>query len=465
MGTTYDPNATFLGVGLTAYRDVLRRWVSSQDMTQVTAKKLAVSGQAAAVLVDEAHSAGFFKQPTRDMETILSDSGRGFVHGSPLRPMKRERAKQIVDELLANCAATNTRNDLTFTIDRVWLFGSYISDTPSINDIDIVIESAPIRSRLEDPAWSQRIIDLACELGGTHAVYRQIGYAGNAETWLEKRLTFGPNKNPRLSPTRIDNLKDLACACQLVFDRSRGGPVDDPVLPKHPRAGDRSKRMFAQASMPDLKPAPLLPIQIGLSKQHHCAFFAIESDLVNLSRAAVDGEQKRDQPFDRWLRTLGNVDGKHLSVVSYSPNNNTFRHYSDAPVSAVALTRAFDTEGGSIRYSVSVSDAYLGDKKTMSSEATASVAARIVLAAGCDLEAVSMKTIDVQHPTIVIDVNGVTTGAEEICELVRAELASPSARNPSARSSWLSENFRNRLSAGSLHLDITKALDRTQRPH
>lgn len=89
----------------------------------------------------------------------------------------------------------------------------------------------------------------------------------------------------------------------------------------------------------------------------------------------------------------------------------------------------------------------------MSPEAAASIAARIVLAVGCDLEAVSMKMVDV-HPTIVIDVSGATLGAEEIGELVRSELGSPPARNPSARSSWLSADLRNRLSAGSVRLDV-----------
>lgn len=188
MGNTFNPKDTFLDVPLTTYRDTLRRWTYHQDLRQVLAnRKIALAPQAAAVLVNEADLAGFV-QASNDFRNRLTDKGRDFINASPLKSMRRERASEIVSEILVNCGKINNRDDLCFRIDRVWLFGSYVKGASTVNDIDIVVETGRIPERsLMDSKWRDHTIELACEMGGERFVYGRVGYAANADVYLEKR--------------------------------------------------------------------------------------------------------------------------------------------------------------------------------------------------------------------------------------------------------------------------------------
>lgn len=453
MGTVFDQKERFLGVSLTTYRDVLRRWASYRDVEGVVSnRKIGLSPQAAAVLINEADLAGFFEPGDLDNpKFLLSDRGRGFVWASPLSPIKRERATEIIAEIVANCGMVNRRDDLCFHIDRVWLFGSYVQNAPTVNDIDIVIEVDRIPGRsLMDQSWEDRMIELACDMGGRYSVYRSFAHAGNAERYLERRLIFG-RANPRISRTDVRTLKALACECQLVFDRSRGGPVNDQVLPKHPKAGKRASTIFNKAVMPDLRPSSTQAlVKVNFSYFPAWGFVTIDDAGVNLRLVETDLSQISDLKFSEWSASLGKVDGRSRSVVVYCPEG---RHIMNVPPVGLAFDRAITTEDDAIHYSLNLSEVHLGGRRVFPSNAAASVAAAVLVTIGSDLEAISMKNID-SAPKILIELAGEHQLTKRVRRLVEAELQHGLALPPqSFKAGWLSPSIRERISAGDMRIN------------
>lgn len=448
MGTLLNPKDRFLGVPLTIYRDMLRRWIRYHEVRDVVSnRKIPLSPQAAAVLVNEADIAGFFN--VDDRREQLSNRGRGFLAASSLKPMKRERAAEIIAEILANCGDINRRDDLCFHVDRVWLFGSYVNGSSTVNDIDIVVETSLIPDRW-DQVWRKRAINLACDMGGEHVVFGRCDYSYNALTYLEKKLTYGARKNPRVSPHYVDTLKDLACECQLVFDRSRNGPVSDPVLAKHPEAGNRSDNIYEKATMPDLESADVgVPVKVDFAFYYSPRFSIF--DRVDLRPIETEPAQISGLS-NEWLSSLGNVDGRSRAIVAYEPDYDSFATGVNTPPFALVLDRAIVPEGDAIHYSVTLSRSHLGGRRVMSSEVVKSIAATILLAIGADLEAISMKSGDQTH-RLSLDLTADDRVADPVRRLVEAELRQALLPHPS-RADWLSPAVRERIAAGSMQIDV-----------
>lgn len=449
MGTILDPKANFLGLPLTTYRDALRRWLRFRDVREVVStQKLSLSPQAAAVLINEADLSGFFNGDE------LTDSGRGFVGSSPLRPMKRDKAKEIIDMIVSNCGMINRRDDLCFQIERVWLFGSYITGAATVNDIDIVVEESRIPGRsLMNPIWRDRTIELACEMEGDRAVYGSVGYASNADQYLLKRLTYGPHKHPRVSPNDRHTLIDMACECQLVFDRSRGGPVQDSVLAKHPEATQRSENIHARAVMPNLRAAPAtVPIRIDLASIGDDGGNFASLANVDLYRVETDADGVSDDLFNDWLASLGKLDGRERSIVAYLPDGRG-QGRSREPRFGAAVERAIALDGNTFSYSLTVSDLYLGGRRSISPDAAESMAGKVLLAIGCDIEAIARKHMD-SGLCISIETRSMDDMTEQFRQLIQNELERKTAWLADSKPGWLSREVRERIAAGDMYAEV-----------
>lgn len=58
----------------------------------------------------------------------------------------------------------------------------------------------------------------------------------------------------------VSNLVDLGVPCKLIYARTRGGRISDPVLHRHPESTGRRNDIEPPAEMPDLSPADLRPM-------------------------------------------------------------------------------------------------------------------------------------------------------------------------------------------------------------
>jgi|ERR1700721_3014111 hypothetical protein len=82
------------------------------------------------------------------------------------------------------------------------------------------------------------------------------GLIWSAETWITDRALYGTRRHSLLAGVQSDisDLAELGAPCRLIYDRARGGRVNDPILPRHPQSNGRQNDLALAAEMPDLAP-------------------------------------------------------------------------------------------------------------------------------------------------------------------------------------------------------------------
>lgn len=154
----------------------------------------------------------------------------------------------------------------------MWLFGSVIDDNKNdVADIDIV----PIFGRPEHFSGFEgrkaRFRELADQMGGIDLIERAGVFAPfRAESFVIGQLIYGGRRHHLLAPNDLDQLLQLGCQCKLIFDKKRGGEVEDPVLPRHPNSHGRSNSIGDRHEMPDLfaNRKRLRPLPATMTKPH-----------------------------------------------------------------------------------------------------------------------------------------------------------------------------------------------------
>jgi hypothetical protein len=94
--------------------------------------------------------------PTRYSTTIL---GSAFGMASAAKAVSRKTATRLLREFLGRALLSNENEALVYRIESVVVFGSYLSEVASVNDVDLSVELVrrhPVDSAFED-ACAERI--------------------------------------------------------------------------------------------------------------------------------------------------------------------------------------------------------------------------------------------------------------------------------------------------------------------
>lgn len=170
------------------------------------------------------------------------------------------RAQLVLDEFLGRVQAMNDDKDAVRYAEQVWLFGSVLRGAETVGDIDLAVTTA------RRPQWeadydamrryANRLVDVRPDAPTTR------GMMWSAEHWLTERALFGTKRHPLLAGAQegVSDLAGLGVPCRLIYDRSRGGKVDDPTLPRHPLSNGRENDIDPPPMMPDLTAAALRPM-------------------------------------------------------------------------------------------------------------------------------------------------------------------------------------------------------------
>ena len=74
--------------------------------------------------------------------------GNALANATARKPIKRSTADKLIQEFLQRIKEINGSNDYAYRIKRVLIFGSYLSNSPTLGDIDLSIE---LEHRYNDP--------------------------------------------------------------------------------------------------------------------------------------------------------------------------------------------------------------------------------------------------------------------------------------------------------------------------
>ena len=73
----------------------------------------------------------------------LTDEGTRFAQASAAAPLRRATAERKLREFMARVEQVNQSEEFAYRVNRVVLFGSYLTDAERVNDIDLAVELAP----------------------------------------------------------------------------------------------------------------------------------------------------------------------------------------------------------------------------------------------------------------------------------------------------------------------------------
>lgn len=280
MTTIIKRGETFRGVPAGQLREVLSAWLrdyrnigdiallskAPDDKRQVLGvlQEAADAGMLGMVVKEDSspYSSGNASTP----KMCLTVAGLAVVAASMVKRMEKAKAAKLLDGLLRNAAAINADPKAPVSVDEIWIFGSMVDEARNdVGDIDFVV----VTSRREVVAMNWNWVEAMEAYVRTH--YPGMLPEGfdrireSSEDVFLARSLYGKRRHPMFAPNQMHTLKDLHRPCRLVFDASRGGRVDDPVLPHHPDSKSRAKTIKPRLRMPELSKVRggFLPTSIG----------------------------------------------------------------------------------------------------------------------------------------------------------------------------------------------------------
>jgi len=153
---------TLAGYPILTIRKLLRRLQDEHYLTDSVEEILKINKQEASLLLQELERKSLIEQVT-NLEGELcwtnTENGNQLALATAAQPIKRETATQRIKDLLDRVKQANENPDYLYTIKKIDLFGSYLSNQDRINDVDISIKLDP---KINDPQQlPQKLLDRA----------------------------------------------------------------------------------------------------------------------------------------------------------------------------------------------------------------------------------------------------------------------------------------------------------------
>lgn len=253
MGVNLPKDITLAGFRLSKVKQALTAYArTGQAENFLQVETLAPSRMEAAALYEELLERRFI-DPDGSYEHFLTEAGLA-IAGGKMRRSPLGSARRVLDDLLTRVEKMNEHLAPLNVVERVWLFGSAMRGEETVGDIDLAIEAAPNPVFGQGAARSDRLSELV------HQAPRHLPYFRKL-SWHEEWCIFGERRHPLLAGANIgsDELQRLGVPCRLVFDRGRGGRVNDEMLSRHPDSPGRSNEMTPPRELPDLAPIDAVP--------------------------------------------------------------------------------------------------------------------------------------------------------------------------------------------------------------
>jgi len=208
-----DKTAVIAGVPVLEVRRLLRTFALGFGRPGVE-RLLRLDERAADALVTELEQLGLIEAtlgPERGW--VPTTKGNALAGALALSPMRRAKADKLLARVLDRVRQVNASDDFLYYVTRVEVFGSYLSDTTTLNDLDIAIELRP-----RDPDKGAHFE--ACEVltkremaaGRRFATYTaQLG-------WQQKKVwRYLKARSPRVSLHELDELSRLGTERRTLF--------------------------------------------------------------------------------------------------------------------------------------------------------------------------------------------------------------------------------------------------------
>jgi hypothetical protein len=246
-----------------------------------------------------------------------------------------------------------------------------VRDTPDVGDIDIVLVTAPRsswqrkmgngadRNRKAVEALAKRLIR---KWNLPDSIYADWDWAYGAIDQAFKRSLYGERRNPIFSEVIEGTLIDMHRPCKCLFDIKRGGIVDDPTLPHHPKSTGRSGRMLPPRELPVLtQDGPLRP-SYGSWLHHYRAAGGLRAPAavrswVGSGSLVVCGPDHIPAELASFVRDperIAQLNGRERVLVAIDPEYSPWSDRANTFVGAAFVDRSVEITGGECQLDVRV---------------------------------------------------------------------------------------------------------------
>jgi len=190
----------------------------------------------------------------------VSEKGMTIARAKAKRRTPLAQALTLLDDFLTRADALNRDPDAVQYVERIWLFGSVMHGKAAVGDIDLALETARRPEYCDDYMGMTRHLERILPRYGDVPAARNVLWS--AEAWVTERVLYGARRHALLAGVQngVSDLIALGVPCRLIYDRARGGRVDDPIIPRHPCSNGRDADMAPPAQMPDLTPRDIRPM-------------------------------------------------------------------------------------------------------------------------------------------------------------------------------------------------------------
>lgn len=220
-----DPKATIAGLPSLVVRSFLRDSRSFQWSVHHAADRLRVPPRRAARVLKELIALGYVgRVDDKDTPFVVTTAGGRLGLASAARPLRRRTAEKKLAEFLDRVRGINADDHYLFWVERVIVFGSFLTGAERLNDVDVAVELA---CRIIDPQerWEakQARIDEARARG------RQFRNMGDEASWPEDEVLYALKARSRtIKIHRIDDEVLKHTTTRLVYSRENSGESNRP---------------------------------------------------------------------------------------------------------------------------------------------------------------------------------------------------------------------------------------------
>jgi predicted nucleotidyltransferase len=202
----------------------LRKLLHYEDGTVTTiAEKLGINQEKAKEVFQTLCTEGYIKQT--DSSSDKNDpswentiKGYGLVNATARKPITRKTAERLLQEFLQRVEKINSSDEYAYYVKRVILFGSYLSNKPTLGDIDL---SLVLEYRDDDPEKRSKHLDERVELAEKQGRHFKSYFA--SLIWPhEEVMRFLKNRSPSISlhPEQHERVLSRAIPSKIIFDIS-----------------------------------------------------------------------------------------------------------------------------------------------------------------------------------------------------------------------------------------------------
>jgi len=150
-----ERGSTIAGIDAKQVRDAMKRASSKHYLFDWTylANFLHIDPATAKEIIKELISLGYIEKNSNHAKCWeFTIKGNSFSMAKALKPMSRQKANELIVNVMKRVEQVNANKSLLYQVDIVTVFGSFLSDAEYLNDLDLAINLIPV---YDDNTWME----------------------------------------------------------------------------------------------------------------------------------------------------------------------------------------------------------------------------------------------------------------------------------------------------------------------